>query len=106
MPIFAAGELWPVEGQATPDKLGGKISSIGKETFCDEAVIGEFGLYASGDDLPLTELDQGPFGLLTPWVVEFGRVYSGKANSRVVYDNGVAIDHPASAAKYGIPERR
>jgi len=103
--IFAAGEFWPVECQAAADKLRCNISPVREKAFRNEAIVGEFGLYASRYDLTLAELDKCPFGLLTPRVIEFGRIYSRKSDSHIVDDDGVPIDHPASAPKYGTSGR-
>lgn len=96
MPVLAAGEGRPIKGKSGADEFGCEVPAVAEVTFGNRTVVGQFGLDMGGYDLPLAELDERPFGLLTPWMIEFGGVYAREAQANIVDDDGVAIDHPAA----------
>ena len=62
----------------------------------------KFGLEPGRHGLALAQFNHGPFRLLAPRVIQFGRIYAGKPQANFVNDDGVPIDDPAPALYDGL----
>lgn len=101
MSILATGKLRPIQGQAAANQFGREVASVRQEAFCDQTIIRKLWLKHGGYRLALTQLDQGPFRLLSPGVIEFWRIDAGESNARLSNHDGIPVNHPATPLNGG-----
>ena len=95
--VFSARKLRPIQSETFPNHFRAQVAAIRQKTGCNKAVIRKFRLDLSRNFLALAKLDQFPFCLFTPGVLELWRINSRQSQSHFAYLYRVSVDHIAFA---------